>query len=70
MGLKRYSSKEILQILKADGWYIKNQVGSHVQLVHPDKPGKVTVTHPVKDVPLGTVKMIFQQARLKSPDCP
>ncbi|WMY91896.1 type II toxin-antitoxin system HicA family toxin [Snodgrassella communis] len=29
------------------------------------KSGRVTVPHPKKDLPLGTVKNIFKQARLK-----
>ncbi|MEW6229581.1 MAG: type II toxin-antitoxin system HicA family toxin [Bacillota bacterium] len=44
--LRKYSSRGILRILHEDGWVEKNQRGSHVQLVHPTKPGKVTVPHP------------------------
>jgi predicted RNA binding protein YcfA (HicA-like mRNA interferase family) len=35
--------KELLNILKGDGWVEKAQKGSHLQLVHPVKIGKVTV---------------------------
>ncbi len=38
--MKSYSSREVLRILLADGWVIKHQTGSHVQLVHRVKPGK------------------------------
>jgi predicted RNA binding protein YcfA (HicA-like mRNA interferase family) len=35
--------KDLLKLLKQDGWLEKTQKGSHLQLVHPTKPGKVTV---------------------------
>ncbi|MGY4689124.1 type II toxin-antitoxin system HicA family toxin [Salibacterium sp. K-3] len=62
--MKSYSSKEILKILEDDGWYITNIKGSHHQLKHPTKPGKVTLPHPKKQLPTGTVKSIFKQAGL------
>ncbi len=33
----------VLKALLADGWYITAIRGSHRQLRHPDKPGKVTL---------------------------
>nr|DAI19514.1 MAG TPA: hypothetical protein [Caudoviricetes sp.] len=60
--MKSYSSREILKILKDDGWYEVACDGDHHQLKHPKKKGRVTVTHPVKDVPMGTVKSICKQA--------
>lgn len=63
--MKSYSSKEVLKILKDDGWYIVNQVGSHHQLKHPTKPGKVTVIHPIKDYKIKTLKTIFKYAGLE-----
>lgn len=62
--MKVYSSKNILQILFEDGWTIKNQRGSHVQLIHSTKPGKVTVPHPKKELDPKTVKSIFKQASI------
>jgi Predicted periplasmic or secreted lipoprotein len=63
--LKSYSSREILKILNDDGWEIKSQEGSHIQLVHPTKPGKVTVPHPKKDLTERTAQSILKQAGLK-----
>lgn len=37
------TAREILKILHKDGWYEVDQDGSHMQLKHPTKPGKVTV---------------------------
>ncbi|SHJ77766.1 type II toxin-antitoxin system HicA family toxin [Desulfofundulus thermosubterraneus] len=62
--MKSYSSTEILRILKKNGWVVKNQEGSHVQLKHPTKPGKVTVPHPRKDLDPKTVRSIFRQAQI------
>jgi predicted RNA binding protein YcfA (HicA-like mRNA interferase family) len=63
--MKSYTSKELLKILNDDGWQIKNQVGSHIQLVHSIKPGKVTVPHPRKSLPPKLILSIFKQAELK-----
>lgn len=63
--MKGYSSREILKILKDDGWYEVNCEGSHHQFKHPIKKGRVTVKHPEKDVPLKTVKSIMKQAGLE-----
>ena len=41
--MKRYKVKQVLQLLREDGWVMKNQVGSHRQFTHPSKKGKVTV---------------------------
>lgn len=40
------------------------QKGSHVQFRHPTKKGRVTVPHPRKDVPFGTLRSINKQAGL------
>lgn len=59
------SSKDIIRELKADGWEKVAQRGSHVQFKHPTKPGRVTVPHPKKDLPPGTVAAIRRQAGLR-----
>jgi predicted RNA binding protein YcfA (HicA-like mRNA interferase family) len=59
------SSREIIKRLRADGWYEVAQKASHVQFRHPAKPGRVTVPHPRRDLPLGTVKSIEKQAGIR-----
>lgn len=60
------TSRDILKILRKDGWYIVDQDGSHAQLKHPTKSGKVTVPiHGSKDIPPGTLNSILKQAGLK-----
>ena len=59
------SSREILTKLRAHGWYEVAHKGSHVQLKHPVRAGRVTVPHPEKDLPIGTVKSIERQSGVK-----
>lgn len=63
--VRSYSSREILKILQADGWQLKNINGDHHQFVHSTKRGKVTVQHPVKNLPKKTVVKILKQAGLR-----
>jgi predicted RNA binding protein YcfA (HicA-like mRNA interferase family) len=56
------SSREVIKRLKADGWYEVAHEGSHVQFRHPIKPGRVTVPHPKRDIPIGTLRSIEKQA--------
>jgi len=59
------TSREIIAALKADGWILADVSGSHHQFAHPRKPGRVTVPHPKKDVPIGNEKRIEKQAGLR-----
>jgi predicted RNA binding protein YcfA (HicA-like mRNA interferase family) len=63
--VKSYSSREIIKLLENDGWYLFEVKGDHYQFKHPFKKGKITVTHPKKDVPIGTVKQIFKQSEIE-----
>ena len=58
-------SRDVIRELKRDGWYEVNQVGSHKQFKHPTKKGRVTVPHPKRQIPIGTLKSIEKQARVK-----
>ena len=66
--MKSWSSRDVLKVLTADSWVVKHQVGSHLQLVHPTKPGKVTLPHPKKDLAPGTIRSIARQAGLDLED--
>ncbi|MCG1018576.1 MULTISPECIES: type II toxin-antitoxin system HicA family toxin [Burkholderiaceae] len=59
------NSTHLIRLLKADGWFLASTVGSHHQFKHASKAGKVTVPHPKKDLPMGTVRSILKQAGLK-----
>jgi predicted RNA binding protein YcfA (HicA-like mRNA interferase family) len=59
------NSRDVLAALRADGWKPVAQKGSHINLKHPVKPGRVTVPHPRRDLPVGTLKSIEYQAGIK-----
>jgi predicted RNA binding protein YcfA (HicA-like mRNA interferase family) len=49
-------SRDVIRELQKDGWYEVNQVGSHKQFKHSTKKGRLTVPHPNRDIPIGTLK--------------
>jgi predicted RNA binding protein YcfA (HicA-like mRNA interferase family) len=59
-------SRDVRERLRDDGWYEVNQVGSHKQFKHPTKDGRVTVPHPNRDIPVGTLKSIEKQRESSS----
>ena len=63
--MKSYSSREVISILEADGWFEINHEGSHKQFKHKTKKGKVTVNHPVKDMDIKTLQSIERQSGIK-----
>jgi predicted RNA binding protein YcfA (HicA-like mRNA interferase family) len=58
-------SREIIRKLVAAGWVEVAQKGSHKQFRHGTMSGRVTVPHPNKDVPLGTLRSIERQSGVK-----
>jgi len=58
-------ARAIIAALAKDGWKEVAHKGSHVQFKHPTKPGRVTVPHPERDIPIGTLKSIEKQSGLK-----
>ena len=63
--MKSYSSREVIAILRSDGWLLVATEGSHHHFKHPDKKGKVTVKHPCKDIPPKTLRSIAIQSGLQ-----
>lgn len=60
--------RDLLALLRADGWYLVEQRGSHRQFKHPTKPGRATVSgHEGDDLARGTLKSILRQAQLEDP---
>jgi predicted RNA binding protein YcfA (HicA-like mRNA interferase family) len=59
------TSAEVLRTLRAEGWSEVARKGSYVQLKHPNRKGRVTVPHPTKDLPVGTLKSIEHQAGIR-----
>lgn len=59
------NSREIIKLLKRHGWVHVRTVGDHYHFKHPEKQNLVTVTHPRKDFPIGTLKRIEKDTGLK-----
>ncbi len=59
------NSRDVIRRLIDAGWFEVTQVGSHKQFKHATKTGRVTVPHPKRDLPLGTLKSIEKQAGVK-----
>lgn len=58
--------RDVLRKLAEDGWQVVETHGSHRQLKHSTKPGRVTVAgHPSLDVPKGTLNSILKQGGLR-----
>ena len=59
--------RDVLRLLRADGWYLARTRGSHQQTKHPTKPGRVTVVgNSNDDLAPGTLNSILKQAGLKA----
>jgi predicted RNA binding protein YcfA (HicA-like mRNA interferase family) len=57
---------EALKLLADDDWELVATRGSHRQLKHPEKTGRVTVPgKPSDDLALGTLNSILKQAQRK-----
>ena len=63
--LATMTSTEVMRLLRRDGWVEVRARGSHHHFAHSTKPGIVTVPHPKKDIPLGTLFSIGRQAGVK-----
>lgn len=58
-------SRKVIKAIEKDGWYLVRVTGDHHHFKHPVKSGIVTVPHPRKDIPKGTLNSIWKQAGLK-----
>ena len=56
--------RTIIRGLIADGWELAATKGSHHQFKHKSRLGRVTVPHPKRDIPSGTLRSIEKQAGL------
>ncbi|MBB4120685.1 type II toxin-antitoxin system HicA family toxin [Martelella radicis] len=54
------NSRKIIKHLENDGFELVKVTGSHHKFKKDDKT--VTVPHPKKDLPIGTVRNIYKQA--------
>lgn len=63
--LANIRAKEVIRALQRAGYFIHETSGSHVQMKHPGRPGRVTVPyHQRFGLPKRIVKSILKQAGL------
>ncbi len=63
--LPRITARELVRALHRAGWYDDRQVGSHLTLMHPKRPGKVQVPmHVGEDLVPKTLQSALDQAGL------
>jgi predicted RNA binding protein YcfA (HicA-like mRNA interferase family) len=55
-------SRTVIRLLEAAGWHLVRVTGSHHHFRHETRSGTVTVAHPVKDIPPGTLRSIERQS--------
>ncbi|MDE5726957.1 MAG: type II toxin-antitoxin system HicA family toxin [Duncaniella sp.] len=64
--MKVLKTSAVLKALLADGWRIVATQGSHRQLKHPNKPGKVTLNgKPSSDIYGSELASVEKQSGLK-----
>jgi len=66
MKLPVISGKELIKILLKNGYWVKDQKGSHLHLRHPIKRPITIPNH--KTISKGTLKAILKAAELKQED--
>jgi predicted RNA binding protein YcfA (HicA-like mRNA interferase family) len=63
--IRAMDSRRIIRKLRDAGWVHFRTTGSHHHFMHPKTEQVVTVPHPRKDVPIGTIRSIEQQSGVK-----
>jgi predicted RNA binding protein YcfA (HicA-like mRNA interferase family) len=58
------NSSDLIALISENGWLVRRIKGSHHHFKHPLIKGIVTIPHPNKNLPIGTVKSIFKQAQI------
>ena len=55
-------SRVVIRKIETAGWKHVRTSGSHWHFKHPSRPGIVTVPHPKRDLPKGTLRSIARQS--------
>ena len=59
------TSRDIIRAIEAAGWVHVATRGDHWQFKHETRAGRVTVPHPKRDLPIGTLRSIERQAGVR-----
>jgi predicted RNA binding protein YcfA (HicA-like mRNA interferase family) len=62
--IRKTKSADLIRELIKAGWTLDRVRGSHHVFKHPDRPGRVVVPHPKKDLGIGLLTAIRKQAGL------
>ena len=63
--MPRVTGVDVVRALRSLGWIVAAQRGSHVQLKHPERPGRVTIPiHAGETIGPGLLASILKQAGL------
>jgi len=58
--------RDVIRLLREDGWVLDHQTGGHRQFGHPRKRGTVTVAgRPGAEIKPGTLASVMRQAGLR-----
>jgi predicted RNA binding protein YcfA (HicA-like mRNA interferase family) len=57
--------RKIIAMIEEAGWVHVATKGDHWQFKHATLAGRVTVPHPKRDLPLGTLRSIEKQSGVK-----
>ncbi|MBV9734799.1 MAG: type II toxin-antitoxin system HicA family toxin [Acidisphaera sp.] len=58
-------SRAVIRALERAGWVRVATKGSHWQFKHPVQAGRVTVPHPRRELPTGTLRSIEKQSGIR-----
>ena len=58
-------SRDVIRAIERDGWFKVASKGSHWQFKHTSKPGRTTVPHPKRDLPVATLRSIERQSGVR-----
>jgi len=58
-------SKTLIRMLEEKGWKEVSRDGSHRTFKHPEVKELITVQHPRKDLPIGTLRKLQKIAGLR-----
>lgn len=61
----RYTVKELIKIIEADGWVLNRAKGSHYIYLHKNKKGSVTIPFHKGTIHPFVVNSVLKQAGLK-----
>ena len=67
-GLPTRSAKDVIRVLRRNGFAKVGQKGSHQKWRHADGRQVIVADHGSKPIPIGTLKSIIEGAKLRADD--